>query len=74
MADPIIDLDSAETKLEKILSLVAAGTEVILARGDLVAHHRDPFDRMLIAQACVEGMTLVTGDPMFVQYEASILW
>ena len=34
----------------------------------LPAHHRDPFDRLLIAQAEVEGLTLVTRDPVFGQY------
>ena len=39
------------------------------AVGELPPHHRDPFDRMLIAQAGVEDLTVVTGDPMFAQYE-----
>lgn len=35
----------------------------------LPAHHRDPFDRLLIAQAGVEGLTLVTRDPVFGRYD-----
>jgi PIN domain nuclease of toxin-antitoxin system len=31
--------------------------------------HRDPFDRMLIAQAIVEGLTALTDDPAFLRYE-----
>ena len=42
--------------------------------GGLPLHHRDPFDRMLIAQAQVEGMTIVTADRMFDLYEVEILW
>lgn len=34
----------------------------------LPAHHRDPFDRLLVAQAEVEGLTLVTRDPVFERY------
>ena len=34
----------------------------------LPLHHRDPFDRMLIAQAQIEGMTLVSADSIFNQY------
>ena len=34
----------------------------------LPAHHRDPFDRLLIAQAELEGLTLVTRDPAFARY------
>ena len=37
-------------------------------------HHRDPFDRMLIAQAFVEGMSLVSGDGKFAQYAVPVLW
>ena len=34
----------------------------------LPAHHRDPFDRMLVAQAAVEELALVTRDPVFARY------
>lgn len=41
----------------------------------LPLHHRDPFDRMLIAQAQIEEMTLVSADSMFKQYsDITILW
>ena len=45
-----------------------------LQAGELPLHHRDPFDRMLIAQAQVEGMMIVTSDRMFDRYEVEILW
>jgi len=41
--------------------------------GQLPAHHRDPFDRMLIAQAQCEGLALVTVDNRLTQYEVAIL-
>lgn len=41
--------------------------------GDLPPHHRDPFDRMLVAQAEIEGLTIVTRDPAFDAYEVSLL-
>ena len=37
-------------------------------------HHKDPFDRILIAQALVEGMTLVSGDSKFSPYSVPIIW
>ena len=37
--------------------------------GRLPDHHRDPFDRMLIAQAQLEGLTLLTGDRIFQKYK-----
>ena len=39
-----------------------------LAAGVLPQHHRDPFDRMLIAQAQLERLTVVTHDPQFQPY------
>ena len=43
------------------------------AVGDLPDHHRDPFDRMLIAQAGVEGLTLITRDARFSQYRVPLI-
>jgi PIN domain nuclease of toxin-antitoxin system len=40
---------------------------------DLPWHHRDPFDRMLIAQARVEGLTMVTVDTAFAAYDIHTL-
>ena len=37
-------------------------------------HHRDPFDRLLIAQARVEGLTLVSCDSNFQPYGVPLLW
>jgi PIN domain nuclease of toxin-antitoxin system len=41
--------------------------------GALPDHHRDPFDRLLIAQAQIEGLTLVTRDRRFEKYEVDVL-
>lgn len=41
--------------------------------GRLPAHHRDPFDRILVAQAQIEGMTLVTRDKWIPQYEVAVM-
>jgi PIN domain nuclease of toxin-antitoxin system len=40
----------------------------------LPLHHRDPFDRLLIAQAQVERMALLSGDTMFDRYEVTRVW
>ena len=39
----------------------------------LPLHHRDPFDRLLAAQALAERLTLVTRDPIFVEYDVRVL-
>lgn len=41
--------------------------------GGLPRHHRDPFDRMLIAQATVEGLSLITVDPVFKRYRVPMI-
>lgn len=40
----------------------------------LPPHHRDPFDRVLIAQAQLEALTVCTADPVFGQYDVPVLW
>jgi PIN domain nuclease of toxin-antitoxin system len=44
------------------------------ATADLPMHHRDPFDRMLIAQAQCESLTLLTVDERLTAYGKNILW
>ncbi len=44
-----------------------------LAAGQLARRHEDPFDRMLIAQALAEGLTLVTRDKRFDDYGVALL-
>jgi PIN domain nuclease of toxin-antitoxin system len=41
---------------------------------DLPFHHRDPFDRLLIAQAREIGVPVVTGDPAMSAYDVAVLW
>lgn len=42
--------------------------------GALPAHHSDPFDRMLVAQAMSENLTLVTHDRAFSPYGVAVIW
>ena len=44
-----------------------------IAAGRLPPHHRDPFDRMLVAQAATEGMTLASRDGSIALYDVDIL-
>lgn len=45
-----------------------------LSVAKLPNHHKDPFDRLLIAQAQIEGMTIVSADSQFASYGVPILW
>ena len=46
----------------------------ILVLEHLPAHHRDPFDRLLIAQAQVEDIALLTHDAVFAKYPIRVIW
>jgi PIN domain nuclease of toxin-antitoxin system len=41
---------------------------------DLPPHHRDPFDRLLVAQSRVEGLALITRDARLGAYAVEVLW
>lgn len=45
-----------------------------VAAGALAGPHKDPFDRMLIAQARLEDLAVVTIDPVFRAYDLSVVW
>jgi PIN domain nuclease of toxin-antitoxin system len=40
----------------------------------LASHHRDPFDRLLVAQAQLEDLPIITSDAVFSRYPVTILW
>ena len=40
----------------------------------LPAHHRDPFDLLLVAQAQVENLPIVTADAQFAKYDVEVIW
>jgi PIN domain nuclease of toxin-antitoxin system len=41
---------------------------------ELPPHHRDPFDRLLVAQAIAEGLTIATPDPAVQSYPTATIW
>lgn len=62
-------------------ALAATGVQLLsitlahaLAAGALPPHHRDPFDRMLVAQAQRSRLTLVTHDARMRPYDVAVLW
>jgi len=52
----------------------AVEQEHVLALEGLPFHHRDPFDRLLVAQALVEDATLVSADPVLKLYPLEVRW
>jgi PIN domain nuclease of toxin-antitoxin system len=68
-----IDVSSLRRSLfdNEYAELSMTGAHAV-ALGSLPPIHRDPFDRMLVAQAIVEGLTLVTSDPAVAKYPGPI--
>lgn len=62
-----------EEVLRSGLQILGLAPEHGLAVAALPLHHRDPFDRLLIAQAVHEGLTLVTADPRIAQYDIPVI-
>ena len=58
---------------EQGFELLSITADHAYAVGDLPMHHRDPFDRMIIAQAKVEGLTVATRDTVFKKYDIPVL-
>jgi len=61
--------DLSETLAANDFQTLSIDVSHAVAAGALPAHHSDPFDRMLIAQARVEGLTFVTVDRRFSDYD-----
>ncbi len=56
------------------LQLLPITLDHLLALDALPHHHKDPFDRLLIAQAQVEGVSLASADHVFGGYPVSLVW
>jgi PIN domain nuclease of toxin-antitoxin system len=55
-------------------SILSIRSAHITALGGIQDFHKDPFDRMLIAQTAAEGPTLVTNDVQMQDYSVKTLW
>jgi PIN domain nuclease of toxin-antitoxin system len=55
-------------------SLLPITVEYAERQAELPSHHRDPFDRLLIAQALVEDVPVVSADATFEQYGVTRIW
>jgi PIN domain nuclease of toxin-antitoxin system len=65
--------DLAAESAEHGFEPMAITVDHAVAAGRLPPHHGDPFDRMLVAQAQLEGLTIVSRDPVFDQYSVAVL-
>ena len=59
---------------ENRIKTIPISIDHLLAYERLPVHHRDPFDRMLIAQSMEEDWPIITADPKFEQYSVQVIW
>ena len=72
ISDPVVWRSRATDALGgSVLSIRAAHISALSALPDL---HRDPFDRILLAQAVAEGLALVTSDEQIRRYAVKTIW
>lgn len=71
-------LEAPDDFAATLIGAGARGLPITIAHADAIAtlpwHHRDPFDRMLIAQATVEQAVLVSNDQALLAYGVPIVW
>jgi PIN domain nuclease of toxin-antitoxin system len=73
LPEPPERLIPAERAVRGVSSL-AFGEDAALQATRLPLLHRDPFDRMLVAQAIATSAALVTPDPLITQYPVRVIW
>ena len=73
LADPLDVFVGKWTATYRLTALPVSFGHAIAVAG-LPGHHKDPFDRLLIAQSTLDGMSVVTGESKFVPYGVPIIW
>jgi len=64
----------AQALTDLSLSILPITVEYADAQAALPYHHKDPFDRLLVAQAKIEGIAIVSGDILLDSYRIKRLW
>lgn len=64
----------AQQQTENGVVLLPITLPHVLELDNLPPHHKDPFDRLLIAQCRYEGATLISRDSVFEQYDCPLIW
>ena len=70
---PVANYLSEKLKANGVLILPITFDHVKRLEG-LPLHHRDPFDRILIAQSLEERVPVITSDPLFARYPVEVIW
>lgn len=73
LALPLREIVESQQQTNNIV-ILSVTLPHVLALEKLPTHHKDPFDRLLVAQAIVEEAVLVSGDPNIAKYPAQVVW
>ena len=73
VGQPLEELFRREVEAMQLDEL-AVTRDHALATGRLPDHHRDPFDRLLVAQALTEDLDIVSSDPLLARYGVAVVW
>lgn len=71
---PLPIADYFEDKVNAGLQILPIEWRHAAKVADLPLHHKDPFDRLIAAQALVENLPLVSRDPIFKKYGVKLIW
>lgn len=69
----ILDVDVEETLSAAQIEVLDVDVRSALAVRDMPLHHRDPLDRLIIAQAQLGGYTILTRDKVFADYDVDVI-
>jgi PIN domain nuclease of toxin-antitoxin system len=70
---PLAELIESQQQTNN-LEILPITLAYVLALQKLPLHHKDPFDRLLIAQAGIEEAVLISSDAVFTKYDVRLLW
>ena len=73
-----LDITQAKADISKLLELAIKGEEIAIAQDNkpnatLPFYHRDPFDRLIIAQSIAEDVPIISVDSVFNKYSANLI-
>ena len=70
---PLAEIIESQRRTNNV-EILPVALDHVLALDTLPDYHKDPFDRLLIAQAIVEDATLISDDPILRNYPARLVW
>jgi PIN domain nuclease of toxin-antitoxin system len=73
LPSPVLDIVTKQHK-ENGIEVLQISLEHITGLNHIPNYHGDPFDYLLISQARIEGITIITNDPLITQYPVKTWW